>query len=202
MVTSIILAGGRSLRLGRRKAVETICGKSLLERAIEKLRIISSQILVVTSQEQPDLLVACEAEVVVDIYPGKGPLAGICTGLLASRFPYSIVVACDMPFLNVELLRYMIELSDGVDVVIPRSGKGMIEPLHAIYSRNCINTIRAQLERGHLKISQALDILRVRYVEQEECRKFDPQHLSFFNVNSMLDLKRAAAIATNVQEQG
>ena len=202
MVTSIILAGGRSLRLGRRKAVETICGKSLLERAIEKLRTISSQILVVTSQEQPDLPVACEAEVVVDIYPGKGPLAGICTGLLASRFPYSIVVACDMPFLNVELLRYMIELSDGVDVVIPRSGKGMIEPLHAIYSRNCINTIRAQLERGHLKISQALDILRVRYVEQEECRKFDPQHLSFFNVNSMLDLKRAAAIATNVQEQG
>jgi len=201
MVTSIILAGGRSLRLGRRKAVETICGKSLLERAIEKLRTISSQILVVTSQEQPDLPVACEAEFVVDIYPGGGPLAGICTGLLASQFPYSIVVACDMPFLNVELLRYMIELSEGVDVVIPRSGKGMIEPLHAIYSRNCINTIRAQLERGHLKISQALDILRVRYVEQEECRKFDPQHLSFFNVNSMLDLKRAAAIATNMQGQ-
>ncbi len=78
----------------------------------------------------------------------------------------------------------------------------MIEPLHAIYSKSCINTIRAELERDHLKISQVLDILRVRYVDQEECQKFDPQHLSFFNVNSMLDLKRATAIATNVQEQG
>ncbi|MCD6599625.1 MAG: molybdenum cofactor guanylyltransferase [Dehalococcoidia bacterium] len=202
MVTSIILAGGRSLRLGRCKAVETICGKTLLERVIEKLKTISSQILVITSQEQPDLPVACEAEVVVDIYPGKGPLAGIYTGLLASEFPYSIVVACDMPFLNVELLRYMIELSENFDVVIPRSVEGMIEPLHAIYSKSCINTIRARLERDHLKISQVLDILRVRYVEQEEYQKFDPQHLSFFNVNSMLDLKRATAIATNVQEQG
>jgi len=202
MITSIILAGGRSLRLGRCKAVEAICGKSLLERVIEKLKTISNQILVVTSQEQLGLLVACEAEVVVDIYPGKGPLAGIYTGLLASKFPYSIVGACDMPFLNVELLRYMIELSEGFDVVIPRSGEGMIEPLHAIYSRSCINTVRAELERDHLKISQVLDILRVRYVEQEEYQKFDPQHLSFFNVNSMLDLKRATAIATNVQEQG
>lgn len=202
MITSIILAGGRSLRLGRCKAVETICDKSLLERVIEKLKTISNQILVVTSQEQLGLSVACEAEVVVDIYPGKGPLAGICTGLLASKFPYSIVVACDMPFLNVELLRYMIELSEGFDVVIPRSGEGMIEPLHAIYSRSCINTVRAELERDHLKISQVLDILRVRYVEQEEYQKFDPQHLSFFNVNSMLDLKRATAIATNVQERG
>ena len=202
MVTSIILAGGRSLRLGRCKAAETICGKSLVEHVIEKLKTISNQILVVTSQEQLGLPVACEAEVVVDIYPGKGPLAGICTGLLASEFPYSIVVACDMPFLNVELLRYMIELSEGFDVVIPRSGEGMIEPLHAIYSRSCINAIRAELERDHLKISQVLDILQVRYVEQEECQKFDPQHLSFFNVNSMLDLKRATAIATNVQEQG
>ncbi len=201
MVTSIILAGGRSLRLGRCKAVETICGKSLLERVIEKLKTISNQILVVTSQKKLGLPVACEAEVVVDIYPGKGPLAGICTGLLASKFPYSIVVACDMPFLNVELLRYMIELSEGFDVVIPRSGERMIEPLHAIYSRSCINTIRAELERDHLKISRVLDILRVRYVEQEECQKFDPQHLSFFNVNSMVDLKRATAIATNVQEQ-
>lgn len=195
MVTSIILAGGKSLRLGRCKAMETICGKRLIKRVIERLKTLSSQILIVTSQEQYALPITREAEIVVDIYPGKGPLAGIYTGLLASELPYSIVVACDMPFLSVELLRYLIELSEGFDAVIPRSGEGMIEPLHAVYSRSCINTIRAELERDHLKISQLLDILRVRYVEREECQRFDPQLLSFFNVNSLADLKQATVIA-------
>lgn len=195
MVTSIVLAGGKSLRVGSCKAMETICGQSLVKRAIERLKTISNQILIVTSQEQPDLPITREAEIVVDIYPGKGPLGGIYTGLLASELPYSIVVACDMPFLNVKLLRYLIELSEGFDAVIPRLEEGKIEPLHAVYSRKCINTIRAELECDHLKISQALDILRVRYVEREEYHRFDPQLLSFFNINSLADLKQAAAIA-------
>ena len=195
MVTSIVLAGGKSLRVGSCKAMETICGQSLVKRAIERLKTISNQILIVTSQEQPDLPITREAEIVEDIYPGKGPLGGIYTGLLASELPYSIVVACDMPFLNVELLRYLIELSEGFDAVIPRLEEGKIEPLHAVYSRKCINTIRAELECDHLKISQALDILRVRYVEREEYHRFDPQLLSFFNINSLADLKQAAAIA-------
>lgn len=194
MVTSIILAGGKSLRLGSCKAMETICGQSLVKRAIERLKTISSQILIVTSQEQADLPITREAEIVVDIYPGKGPLAGIYTGLLASELPYSIVVACDMPFLSVELLRYLIELSEGFDAVIPRLEEGKIEPLHAVYSRKCINTIRAELECDHLKISQTLDILRVRYVERKEYHRFAPQLLSFFNINSLADLKQAAAI--------
>jgi len=195
MLTSIILAGGESLRLGRCKAMETICGKRLIERVIGRLKTLSSQILIVTSQEQPGFPITREAEIVVDIYPGKGPLAGIYTGLLASELPYSIVVACDMPFLNVELLRYLIELSEGFDAVIPRLEEGKIEPLHAVYSQKCINTIRAELECDHLKISQALDILRVRYVEREEYHRFDPQFLSFFNINSLADLKQATAIA-------
>jgi len=195
MVTSIVLAGGKSLRLGRCKAMETICGQSLVERAVERLKTISNQILIVTSEEQPGLPITREAEIVVDIYPGKGPLGGIYTGLFASELPYSIVVACDMPFLNVELLRYLIELSEGFDAVIPRLEEGKIEPLHAVYSRKCINTISAELECDHLKISQALGILRVRYVEREECQRFDPQLLSFFNINSLADFKQATVIA-------
>lgn len=195
MMTSIVLAGGRSMRMGSCKALETICGKSLLERVIERLKPISSQILIVTSQEQYDLLASFETEVVVDIYPGKGPLGGIYTGLLASESQYSIVVACDMPFLNVELLHYMAELSLGFDAVIPRKGKGKIEPLHAIYSRNCLTTIKTELEHNHLKIYQALDRLRIRYIERAECQRFDPQLLSFFNTNSPSDLKQATGLA-------
>lgn len=194
-VTSIVLAGGKNLRLGRYKALETVCGKTLIERVVERLRPLTDRILVVTSQEQPPLTVT-GVEVLVDVYPGRGPLGGIYTGLLASRSLYSVVAACDMPFLNTELLRYMIELSPDFDVVIPRLGEEMVEPLHAIYSRNCLDNMKTQLERNQLRINSLLNVVRVRYVERAECQRFDPQLLSFFNINYQSDLDRANMLAT------
>jgi molybdopterin-guanine dinucleotide biosynthesis protein A len=134
-------------------------------------------------------------EIVVDVYPDKGPLGGIYTGLLASQSSHSIVVACDMPFLNTELLRYMIELSGGLDAVVPRLGEGMVEPLHAIYSRSCLDNMKIRLERNQLGINSFLDTVRVRYVERAECQRLDPQLLSFFNINYQSDLDRAIALA-------
>ncbi len=195
-VTSIVLAGGKNLRLGRSKALETIDGKSLIERVIEQLRPLTNQILIVTSREQPDLPVACKAEILVDLYSGKGPLGGIYTGLLASQFSHSIVVACDMPFLNTELLRYMIGLSPDFDAVVPRLGEGMVEPLHAIYAKSCLANMKTQLEHNQLGVNSLLDTVRVRYVERTECQKLDPQLLSFFNVNYQSDLDQAIALAT------
>ena len=194
-VTSIILAGGKNLRLGRSKALETLEGKSLLERVIERLRPLTDQILVIISREEFDLPVAGEAEVLVDIYSGKGPLGGIYTGLLASQSSHSILVACDMPFLNTELLRYMLRLSRDFDAVVPRLEEGMIEPLHAIYSRSCLDNMKKQLERNQLKVHSFLDTVRVRYVERAEMQKLDPQLLSFFNINYQSDLDRAIALA-------
>jgi len=194
-MTSIVLAGGKSLRLGRSKCLETINGKSLIERVIERLKAVSSRILIVTSQEQLDLPATCEAEVVVDFYPGKGPLGGIYTGLLASDSSHTLAVACDMPFLNIELLRYIIELSPGFDAVVPRLEEGKIEPLHAIYSKNCLDNMKTQLEHNQLEISRFLNTVRVRYIEQAECRRLDPQLLTFFNINSQSDLDRAIALA-------
>ncbi len=194
-MTSIILAGGRSLRLGSSKALEIIGGKSLIERVVERVKLVSTQTLIVTSPGQPVLPVAGEGEVLVDLYPGKGPLGGIYTGLLASPSSHSIVVACDMPFLNIELLRYMIELSPAFDAVVPRLGEGRVEPLHAIYSKGCLDNMKTQLEHNHLQISHSLTMLRVRYIEQAECQKFDPQLLSFFNINNQSDLDRAITLA-------
>lgn len=193
--TSIVLAGGKNLRLGRYKALETVCGKTLIERVVERLRPLTDRILVVTSQEELPLTVT-GVEVLVDVYPGRGPLGGIYTGLLASRSLYSVVAACDMPFLNTELLRYMIELSPDFDVVIPRLGEEMVEPLHAIYSRNCLDNMKTQLERNQLRINSLLNAVRVRYVERAECQRFDPQLLSFFNINYQSDLDRANVLAT------
>ena len=181
--------------MGRSKAIETISGKTLIEHVIERLKPVTSHFLIVTSQQQTDSPVACEAEVVVDLYPGKGPLAGIYTGLVASRSQCNVAVACDMPFLNTGLIRYMIELSQDFDVVIPRLEEGMVESLHAVYSKSCLDNMKTQLEHDSLKISHLLDTVRVRYIERAECQKFDPQLLTFFNINSQSDLDRAMALA-------
>ncbi|MFC2005483.1 molybdenum cofactor guanylyltransferase [Chloroflexota bacterium] len=192
--TSIILAGGKNLRLGRNKARETVGGKRLIDRVIERLRPITRQILIVVSREQTPLAVT-GVEVLVDVYPDKGPLAGIYTGLLASRSLHNVVVACDMPFLNTELLRYMLELSRDFDVVIPRLREGTVESLHAIYSKSCLDRIKTRLERNQLGVNSFFKSVRIRYVEREECQRLDPQLFSFFNINYSSDLDQAIALA-------
>jgi molybdopterin-guanine dinucleotide biosynthesis protein A len=95
-----------------------------------------------------------------------------------------------MPFLNLSLLRYMQGLASRYDVVIPRRGQ-LTEALHAFYSRNCLPLIEQQLLAGDLRIIHFLPHVRVRYVDREEIEVFDPQHLSFFNINSQADLEKA-----------
>ena len=198
-MASIVLAGGKNLRLGRSKALETICGQSLIERVIERLRQLTDEILVVTSQEHLDLPVAGGAKILVDLYPDKGPLGGIYTGLLEARASHGIVIACDMPFLNIELLRYMIGLVDEFDAVVPRLGEGMAEPLHAIYSKNCLGEMKARLKRNQLGAHSFLNMVRVRYVERDECEKLDPRLLSFFNINYQSDLDWAVTLAAETK---
>ncbi len=89
-IAAIVLAGGKNRRLGRSKALEPIVGKSLIERVVERIKSLTSQIIIVTSREQLDLPVACNTEILADIYPDKGPLGGIYTGLLASRSPLNL----------------------------------------------------------------------------------------------------------------
>ena len=191
-MTTIVLAGGKSRRLGRAKALEEISGQSLIERVMELVFPLSTEIIVVTAQDN-HLPLNLGAKMVVDVYPNKGPLGGIYSGLKASSSFHSLVIACDMPFLNVALLRYLMELSPDFDVVIPRVN-GMVEPLHAVYSRNCLDPIEAMLQKGNLKISDLLGAVRVRYVEEAEIEGYDRQGLSFFNINSKADLERARAL--------
>ncbi len=196
--TSIILAGGKNVRFGRIKALEVIGGKRLIDRVIERLKPLSSQILVVTSREQFDRLVIHQAEVLVDLYPEKGPLGGIYTGLVVSRSSHSIVVACDLPFLNAGLLRYMIELADDYDAVVPRLREGKMETLHAIYTRSCLESMQKRLQRDQLGVSSFLRTVRVKYIGRAECQRLDPELLSFFNINYQRDLERAVALAAKL----
>ena len=191
-VTAIVLAGGKNLRLGRSKALEVVGGKSLIERVVERLSPITDRLLIVTSQEQPELPVSSDAEILLDTYPGKGPLGGIYTGLAVTQSLQNIVVACDMPFLNNELLGHMTGLLDDYDAVVPRLANGMIEPLHTVYSINCLGRMKTRLDNDQLGITPFVKQgLRVRYIEEAECRRFDPELLSFFNINRQSDLDKA-----------
>ncbi len=190
-VTAIVLAGGKNIRLGRNKTFEIIGGMSLIERVFKRLKPLTNQILVVASKDSFDFPGSYRVKILADVYPDKGPLGGIYSGLLASQSSHNIVVACDMPFLNTELLRYMLELSSDFDAVVPRIEEKMIEPLHAVYSRNCLGKIKTQLEYNQLKVHSFLKSVNVKYIEREEIQKYDPGLLSFFNINDQSDLDRA-----------
>jgi len=194
-MTSIILAGGRSTRFGCSKAFETVGSKFLIQLVIDRLTRLSKEILIVTALSgdfaySPSPM----TKTVVDIYPGKGALGGIYSGLVASAGSRAIVVACDMPFLSGALLGYMAQFAPAFDVVVPRI-KEMIEPLCAIYSKNCLVPIQSLLERNELGIRELFKTVRVRYVEEDDIDQFDPEHLSFFNVNTKADLDKARRLA-------
>ena len=192
-VTGIILAGGKSSRLGRDKASEIVNGKPLLQWVTDRLEQVAAEIVVVKAagQQLPPLDTRGPLTVTEDILPGHGPLAGIHSGLQSASHDLSIAVGCDMPLLCVPLLRELCRLAEGYDVVMP-TRKGRPQPLHAVYRRSCVEAIEKELRAGHLKVISFLDAVRVRYVGEEEWAPFDSEGLSFFNVNSDDDLQQAA----------
>jgi len=211
-VSAIILAGGSSSRLGQNKALIEIAGQPLIERVVKRLRSLVTEILVVTNT--PDQLAFLGLLMIRDIYRGIGTLGGLHAGLSAIRTQYGLVVGCDMPFLNPDLLRYMISLlkrtcSHGAgaprpyDIVMPRIAPAnafaapagvYYEPLHAIYARRCLPFIEQSILSGRRRMLSFIPQVNVRYVEKETISRFDPHHLSFFNVNSADDLARMKAL--------
>ena len=190
--SGVALAGGMSRRLGRNKAVEEVGGERLIERVINRLSEVSAETIVVAADEAraQALDLPYGVRTATDIYPGHGSLGGIFTGLSAARGDYGIVVACDMPFLNTGLIQFMADLAPDFDVVVPRLN-GRPEPLHAIYSKSCLEPIESRLKRQDLKIALFFEEVRVAYVDEEDIDLFDPDRLSFFNVNTQDDLDKA-----------
>jgi molybdopterin-guanine dinucleotide biosynthesis protein A len=195
-ISCIILAGGKSLRLGHDKVLERVGNKSLLERVISCVDSFSKDIIIVTAEKRTFALLANYPKIktACDIIPGQGSLGGIYTGLVKSNSHYNLVLAADMPFLNESLLHYMIGVSDGFDFVLPLVNN-LYEPLHAVYSKNCITPIESIFKQGKRVIIELFKYVKVRYIEAEEVDRFDPQHLSFFNVNTPEELELARKIA-------
>jgi molybdopterin-guanine dinucleotide biosynthesis protein A len=194
-VGCIVLAGGKSSRLGRDKASVELGGQTLLQRSVNNLEFLGSDIVVVAAPQQhlPEVNSSARLHIVRDITSGKGPLVGIYSGLLNLKYDYGFVVACDMPFIKPELIKTMIRLVPGCDVVMPRRAEGF-EPLHSIYSRSCIGPIETLLGLNRYKIDNLLVRVKVRYLEEKEISQDDPEGMSFFNINTVADLVRARKV--------
>jgi molybdenum cofactor guanylyltransferase len=190
---AIILAGGDSKRLGRPKALLDFCGKSLIEIMVERLYGIFDQVTLVT--DRPELYEGLPVLVTNDLINDKvkSPLRGIHAGLSVSPLPYQFVVACDMPFLNIELVSYMARFASDYDAVVPRVDS-YFQPLHAFYSRTCIKIISRQLERGLYKVIDFYENINIKFIDSAEIKRFDPEEISFTNINTWPDYEQALKV--------
>ncbi|MCZ7574815.1 MAG: NTP transferase domain-containing protein [Ardenticatenaceae bacterium] len=184
-VSAAVMAGGRSRRMGYDKSLLEIEGQPLIERVLERLVQVSDDLLVVTNEPDKYAWLADRVRFVPDATgPGKGPLAGIAGALAAARAPAVLVVATDMPFLQVPLLRHLANLAASADVVVPLIEPGRPETLHAVYGRACLAPIERQLATGRYKITAFFPEVRVHEVGVDELRRFDPKLRSFVNANT------------------
>lgn len=189
--TVAVIAGGKSSRMGTDKSFVKILGQSLIEHILSRVSDLGQdETLLITNR--PDDYVHLELPMYTDVIPEKGSLGGIYSALHYSRSQYTLVIACDMPFVNPELLRYMIGLraAGPFDVIVPRV-EAYPEGMHAIYSKSCMDAIRARLDADRLKIIGFYDEVRVRYIDEPEYTPFDPKGLSFYNVNTPEELEKA-----------
>lgn len=200
-VSVVVLAGGQSKRLGRDKSRLALDGQPLLARIVGQLSALSDDLIVVSSDSESFEEMDLPVRLVPDEQRGVGSLMGIYSGLKAARHRHALALACDMPFLNLPLLRYMLTLADGHDVVIPRVG-GWLEPLHAIYGQVCLPAMSRVLQQGRRQIIAFFDDVRVRYVEEHEIDRFDRQHLSFVNINTPEDWERAQEFLRRRESSG
>ena len=186
--TGAILAGGASRRMGRDKASLELDGETLLARAVRRLRPVVREVIVIGPPERS--LLVPDIRIVPDDRPGLGPLGGIYTALGAASTACVFVMACDMPFVQASLVRYLLSLAGAYDIVVPRSERGT-EQLHAVYTRACLPAVATCLDAGALAIASLYNRARTYVMEPDEWAPYDPLHLSLINVNTPEDWEAA-----------
>lgn len=180
-MTGIVLTGGKSSRMGRNKAFLEFEGQPLIERSLQVLHSVFSEVIISTNT--PELYYSYEEKTVQDIYVDQGPLGGLHACLKAAQYDYSFFVACDMPFLNVEVIRYLAQLVGRESVLVPEVDGGL-HPLHAFYHKNCLPIIEKKLEAKRLKLVDLFEDCSVRYVHEDELKKFPAIEQVFRNINT------------------
>ncbi len=184
-MTCAILAGGQSKRMGRDKVTVEINRRALINLVYDKAKEAFQDIIIISNNHKA--IEGVEAPIVPDIIAARSPSVGIVSALLYADTPYVFILACDMPFISVEALKYMVNEVNGEDIIIPRT-KGGLEPLHAIYNRSCIAPLFRLIGQNRFKITNVLPFVRVRELDRAPCFIKDGTSV-FTNINTMDDLE-------------
>lgn len=192
-MAAIILSGGENRRMGRNKAFLAWKGRIFLQHIIGRLSPLFREILLVT--REPERYVGFPVKVVRDLDPARGPLTGILSGLSSSRDRKNFCVACDMPMVRTDLVRYMMQRAGEADALIAvirgRSNKGcpMPQPLHAVYDQRSLPVMRRYLREGRRGMQGVLRSLNTRFLDEKEVARIDPSLSSFVSINTVEDYR-------------
>lgn len=188
ITTGIILAGGKSSRMGEDKSMLTINDKTLIAQMVDTLkRVPAIGELIIVSNEKNKYNFA-DIKEISDIYPRMGPLSGIHAGLVSAKYDYSFITACDMPFMNSELVDYIIKQSVEFDVTLPLINNNL-EPLCAVYSKNCLPHIENSLEKNIRRVFDFYSHVKVNHLNESELKEIVDTAKVFFNVNTPNDYR-------------
>jgi molybdopterin-guanine dinucleotide biosynthesis protein A len=198
-MTGLLLAGGKSRRMGRDKRFLDLGGHTLLDRALVVLESLFPEVLLSVAEPLPEWR-SQKTKLVTDIVPDRATLGGLYTGLSTASQPQVFAAACDMPFLAPPVIRLMADLGRGADVVMVRLASGL-QPMHAIYSKACLPHLERMLEAKNLRLQDLASAqgLSVKLLSEDDVRGADPQLLSFLNVNQPADLEFARKLLAGTQ---
>ncbi|MDW7649823.1 MAG: molybdenum cofactor guanylyltransferase [Bacillota bacterium] len=192
-MSAVILAGGKSSRMGENKLLMPLGEKPVIGHLTDTLKNLFGECIMVT--DTPDAYVSFPVRVVQDkiCCAQKNSLAGIHAGLVAATHDYIMVVAGDMPFVRDDVLSYLCNKCEGYDVTIPREGE-YLQPLCAVYHKNCLPQMEKLLTVKNYKVTAFFPFMRVRYVDMADLVPFDREQLTFLNINTPEDYKKALAV--------
>ncbi len=200
-ITGIILAGGKSRRLGRDKALEKIGDCRIVDRVISAISNVCQKIIVVGNNvdRKDQLNLGDDICFVTDLYSDKGSLGGLYSGLKASQTDWNFLFACDMPFISTTILSSMLgaEIPDGTGVVAFEVD-GYIQTTHALYKKSCLPMMEQNLLSNKLRMNGYFDQVCLKKMSEELLANTPQGELSFFNVNTEEDLQRARSIYNNL----
>ena len=190
-VTGIILAGGKSSRLGRDKAWEDVGGQRIIDRVIGALQSSCDEVLIIGDrpERQSELSLPKCIQYRSDELKGRGSIGGLYTGLKSSDTLWSLVVACDMPFISRELIRFMLSIisKNRCDAIVPIIN-GRYQPTHALYNSTCIPFIEKNISSGNFRMDSYFDEIYLEEISEDVINSIKGAELSFFNVNTEDDL--------------
>lgn len=199
-ITGVILAGGTSRRMGQNKALIQLGDDSLIGHVIRHIRLVVDELLLITNT--PNEYAHLGLPMHNDIVPDAGALGGIYTGLMSASYDAVFCVACDSPFLVPNLLIYLVSVLDNYDAVMPWTYRGdltdqnksdqiTLQTLCALYSKRCLPIIELMLQESELRVHALQERASIKRVSPEVWQAFDPDGISFFNINTPEDLEQA-----------